>query len=159
MISSRMQKRLVKLAEKLVNKCTKGTAKGVACRWLNITESWGAKFTAIGFDYMRQVFQNQRRGWRLGLGPFCFGMFKITDNEGDVFYGYITQIAILGSKYLSSKYGNGWYLKTELIFGKRIKKLKKIISDKLQIKANDLHEDNWGFINGKIVVTDWGFDG
>lgn len=159
MISSRMQKRLSKLAETTIvkNKANYDNC-GVACKWIKIAESWGIKFSDIGFEYIRNIFKNQRRGWRLGIGPFCFGIFSVTI-EGFTYYGYITEIALIASKYLMRKFGDGWwqekYTKT---YKPKLNRLKRIIKDKLKVRANDLHEDNWGFINKNLVITDWGFD-
>jgi len=158
MISSRMQERLVKMAKKLVERKHRQYEHcGVACKWLKMTESWGIKFTDRMY-YLGEVFKNQFHGWQIGLAPYCFGLFEIKI-DGYTITGYITEIALLAREYLRTKIGGDWWDHTERLFGRSIKKMKKIITDHMGIRPNDLHEDNWGFVNGKIVVTDWGFDG
>jgi len=160
MISSRMQKRLVKIAERLICKnCGDYQSRGVACKWLKIAESWGAKFTENGFEYMRTVFQNQRRGWRLGLGPFCFGLFKVRLDEDNIFYGYITQIVHIASSVYKKLFD--CYREPSYMYN-RLERLKQFVHHKLGVYPNDLHLDNYGFERekiGKILITDWGFDG
>jgi len=157
MISSRMQERLVKMAKKLVqHKHNQHESCGVACRWLKLAESWGIKFTELK-HYLHDVFQNQLHGWQIGLAPYCFGFFEVNIN-GTTITGYITEIAVLACDYLRSKIGGDWWNYTEQLFGRQIRKVKRIITNQMGITPSDLHEHNWGFVNNKIVITDWGFD-
>lgn len=163
MISSRQQKRLVEIAKREI--CKKGgcgTHAGISSNWLKIAESWGTKFTYEGFRYMRRVFQNQRRGWRLRIGPYCFGFFMVTINEMDC-YGYITQIAKLASDFVRESNKN-WSDASDEI-EKRLtppmNKVRRLIENKMGIRPNDIKHniDNYGILGHNVVVTDWGFDG
>lgn len=156
MISSRMQKRLVKMAEKVVKaRCYKYERSGIASCWIKLTESWGTKFTSNGFKYMREVFQNQRRGWRFKLAPFCFGFFRVIVDEVD-FYGYITQVALIASSLHDGKGWKAFVNKMRPITSKA----KRLIESRLNISPNDItsNTDNYGWIGKQFVITDWGFD-
>lgn len=155
MISANTQRRLIRLARKgIVNK-TMGEAKGVSCRWVKIAESWGVKFTPKPFEYLRSVFVNQRRGWRLGLGPYCFGLLKITIDDV-TYHGYITQIAQIAWQYCVDR-GISWAQSRE-VFKATIRHISRIVKKELGVTAYDLHTENLGFINNRLVITDWGFD-
>ncbi len=158
MISSSSQNRIVKLAKKLIiTKSGNYERRGICCRWLKVAESWGVKFSDDGYEYMRKVYTRQKRGFRLGLGPYCFGFLKV-EVDGCTLYGYITQIAELAWNYFHDTKDFS-FEKIEKITKPIVKHLKRLVSDKLYVRANDLHTDNFGYINKRAVITDWGFDG
>lgn len=157
MLSSNSQKRLVKLAAKKIEKQVRGESCGVACRWIKITESFGVKFTLHGFDYLRKIYQNQKRGYKIGLSPYCFGLLKVEIPYCETIYGYITEVAVLAYEYFTKRKVS--YSERRQTCDKIVAKISKIVTEKMRLTPNDLHDANFGFIGKKVVITDWGFDG
>lgn len=161
MISQSGRMRLIQIAKKIILKANGCSPhRGVASRFLKISENWGVKFSLRRADYITRIFANQRRAWRLGLGPFCFGLFRLT--VGDItFHCYITEVAKVILDMIEKQeieWKGGIFLDSDGPFLKRCKHLMRILEQKLDISFSDTHYANFGLIGSRFVCIDFGCD-
>jgi hypothetical protein len=145
----------------IVEKNGKSDLNGISSRFVPIDDKWGVKFTTRGNSYMSETYTRQRRGFRLGIAPFCFGIFEYTCElvgyKGEKFLAtftcYITEIV----KVLVNTYGMFYTDDVPSAFVEAIKNLVNMCQEKLGFRFWDYHAQNLGINeNGDIIIIDWG---
>lgn len=146
MLSPAAHKRLRKLAARMITGCQIGSGKsGCYKEFFKITESWGVKT-----GDKRTIIENfvkQRRAWRYGLGPYCFGLAK--DKRGR--YYYITQIV----RVADCVYGNEY---SDIIRStcKRCRHLCRRLWKRLKFNFQDTQGLNMGIDQyGRLICIDF----
>lgn len=173
MISRINRRRLVRVAINLVKK-TKiyggSLPGGVSSKFLKISESFGARITyADGVESVVDTFRNHFKAWKMGLAPYCFGLFRCVDSQGNNYYGYIVQTVkvlvdwaneIFGDDaYWRGEYKND-YTKSGINRVDRVgKRLYHSIKRKLGFYCSDCHFGNAGWLGNKLVCIDFGSEG
>lgn len=159
MLSARQKRRLIALARKVLEGKEQydSNGNGVCAVFYKLTESFGVKvmkYYGAHKTYMRDIFVRQRRAWRLGLAPYCFGFQEFTFRfEGDdvTTWGYITEIAIV----LNDHEGYSWG-KSDVSSSKPGARLRRLLWSKLEFEFHDCHGNNVGVLRGQWVCIDFG---
>jgi hypothetical protein len=65
---------------------------GASSTFVRISENWGFKYARYSCRKMAaNTFKSQRKAWRVGAGPFCFGLIQVKI-QGRIYIGYITEV-------------------------------------------------------------------
>lgn len=165
-ISSVVKKQLIEKAKEIIRENKQknnGGESGIASTFYKINDQWGVKFTTNGREYMTQTYMRQKRGYRVGIAPYCFGIIETTIEYTLKFgneiikkslriTGYITQVADV----LSQIWGMFYIDTVPEEFAEEIGNLCDICRSKLGFRFWDYHAQNLGYIDGNMVIIDWG---
>jgi hypothetical protein len=89
MISRLNRRRLVRLVHSRTSKMSDPTDRwssnydenescGASSTFVRISENWGFKYARYSCRKMAaNTFKSQRKAWRVGAGPFCFGLIQV----------------------------------------------------------------------------------
>ena len=160
MVTARQKRRLVVLAKKMIMKRGRNSydGNGVASLFFKLTESFGLKLTRHNDKTgTLSIFRRQRKAWRFGLGPYCFGFqeYQMKDMCGDVdsYFGYITEIVAVHSEHIGRAMGRRIIAATM-----QGKKLLRMLETRIAFSFHDCHGNNLGVKNGQWVCIDFGID-
>lgn len=159
-ISCSKKKALIEKAKKLIEEPSNIHASGIASKFIKLCKDWGVKFTEKDAEYMTKTYTRQRRAFRLYIGPFCFGIFKhnfektnkLGGKEIWTVYGYITQIIEVVSDVYGMFYTNEVPEEFQYAVDSLISQCKKYLG----FDFWDYHAQNLGFMDGQLVIIDWG---
>ena len=173
-INRNYRRLLVRYAKDLIVKYNgSGQASGSFSTFRRITSNWGFKYQCASCfpkDTIAQIYDNfhrQRQAARLGLAPFCCGFFVFM-YEGDTYAGYLTQVANMkkSREALDDNYapkfmhmiGHEEDCKAHPFFCE-FKRLAIAAYKAFGMFWWDCKASNFGFINGRFVIIDWGTEG
>lgn len=153
MISRLNRRRLIKIASKIVNsetlldeKCSYQNAKSGAYNvFFKLTENWGVK-VCRGSSHTNYI--RQRRAWRLGCGPYCFGLMYVPSMYC---YAYITETVTVFTEVCKDQSSyNGGRQRTAKE-NHRTNHLIRKLEAKLHFEFTDNGNRNMG-VKGKLLV-------
>ena len=142
--------------------------KGVACTFFKITSKWGIK-TYTNRNSRDDCYDTQSMCAEYGYAPRVGEKFEFKI-EDEVLYCYITEIAeclgdpimelrfqykaddTLYDKYITE------YAAVEAKWEDDINELNDLMEDEIGWYCEDFHIFNYGILNGKLVVIDFGND-
>ena len=119
--------------------------KGCSCKYIQVTESFGVKFSNI--NNMTILFQRQLTAFQFGLAPYCFHSFH--------YAGYTCYITETAEIYCDPD-------EPCLEFGirkldKQANRLQKLLNKKAGFEFGDLHTGNVARLRNRMVCIDFGF--
>lgn len=149
MISRLNRRRLVRMAKKILSnrvlfdKMKQNSRNGSFNTFIKLTENWAMKCcTREG----QTVYRNQRRAWRCGCGPFCFGLMRQKMEFGYGEFAYITEI--VSTQIDRNDYWNNRY-------EKKISHIRIKMEKKASFQWTDRHSGNFGFKASTLVCIDF----
>ena len=173
MISRCARRRLVRLAKAMILKRNgRHEESGISSCFFKISECWGVKYTRKGSEYMAETFRRHRIMWRHAVAPFCFGFFscrlapKFGCEDGRELHVYIVQLVDVCSDIarrdreskIAKMFEDDIYMENCECLKKIFQKIYKKIKDHANKIWTDNHWHNFGLLNGKWVVIDWGHE-
>lgn len=152
MLSNSSKHRLITLAKKAIsNRHLHKIQKGVASKFIKISESFGVKFSTYDKSEMEGIYNRQVAAHAIGKGPMAFGFFEF---EG--FWCYITEVVTILAYKFNTPYIDEIAEKCANKISKGIKHLCKVLEKKTAFFFHDCHLYNVGSIRGKLVCIDFG---
>lgn len=170
MLSRRARLRLVRYAKTFLRKVDTRSYDypgGVSSRFVRLTETFGVRVAHVYTDPVDVVdtFRNHCKAFKAGIAPYCFGLLKAINKNGEQVYGYIVQTV---------KILNDWYTEVNITpenrdyaskntgiekIDRQGRRLYNRVIKVLGFPCGDTHSKNAGWLNGKLVCIDFGPEG
>lgn len=140
---------------------------GVAAKFYPIDDKWGMKFFIDDKDIQEKTYKMQKLAAKHGLAPKVGEKFEMPLPNGNIAYGYVTQIlptTCADDIAIENGYKDGNTMKrndSESYYRKARKFDTSITFElcnnlrRIGITAYDMHWANVGYLNGKLAAIDF----
>jgi hypothetical protein len=153
------------LAKKVLTKrYSRGSdGDGAYCTFFKITSKWGIKNYGLYKNNRDECFELQAKAAKYGFGPAvgeCFDMVI----DGQRMYCYTTRVAeplMRPEDDEINYYGQNWdeeYNDVADIYNTQIEQLNEQMAATIGWRNKDMHLQNWGWLNDRVVCIDFGND-
>lgn len=150
MLSRLARRRLVRLAKKFflnqLEQCQgdslvlkrNTSASGLYSFYFQLTETVGLKVFRDTYSAKRAVekFVRQRKAWRLGFAPYCFGLFVV-----DGYTCHLTETITVAQSFAGQLFGTQDEANKTM---KKIKHVQRVLWNNIKFPFSDSHCGNWG---------------
>lgn len=162
MLSKPAQNRLIRLAQKFLDKTPRQDRAGAYSRFFKLSESIGIKTSNSGEEYTVQLYERARKCHEIGCGPYVFGLFYHA-NYGMCFLVELVPVFnALSARNPKTYEGNEFFHYSSSHYWERETRLGKMVNHlvrKLHYKANfsfsDAHGGNVAYKRGQVLVIDF----
>lgn len=162
MLSKPAQNRLIRLAQKYLDKTPRQDRSGAYSRFFQLSESIGIKTSWSGEEYTVELYERARKCHAIGCGPYVFGLFYHADYGICFLVELVPVFNSLAGRNPKTYEGNEFFHYSSSHYWARETRLGKMVNHlvrKLYYKANfsfgDAHGGNIAYKRGQVLVIDF----